>query len=59
MYLGTDNLSGDQINKICGVIDTFEPYRNKIELTRLLLREGINNFDLDSFYMSVNGTYSG
>ncbi len=59
MYLGTDNLSGNQINKICGVIDTFEPYRNKIELTRLLLREGINNFDLDSFYMSINGTYSG
>ena len=59
MFLGTNNLSADQINKINGIINTFEPSRNKIEIMRLLLREGVNNFDVDAFYMSVNGTYAG
>ena len=59
MFLGTNNLSADQINKISGIINTFEPSRNKIEIMRLLLREGVNNFDVDAFYMSVNGTYAG
>ena len=59
MFLGTNNLSADQINKINGIINTFEPSRNKIEVMRLLLREGVNNFDVDAFYMSVNGTYAG
>jgi len=59
MFLGTSNLSGTQINKICGVINTFKPNRDKISLMRLLLREGINDFDVDTFYMTINSSYAG
>jgi 5'-3' exonuclease len=54
MFLGTSNLAAHQIEKINYTIDTFEPKRNKIELMRMMLREGIQNFDVDSFFMTVN-----
>ena len=54
MFLGVNNLSGTQIQKIDGVLNTFAPSRNKIALMRLLLREGVQNFDVDSYYMAMN-----
>jgi len=54
MYLDTRNLAATQIQKINGKIDTFSPSYNKINLMRVLLREGLNNFDTDSFFMSLN-----
>jgi len=54
MFLGTSNLSADQIQKINYAVDTFEPCRNKIELMRMMIREGIQSFDVDSYYMAVN-----
>lgn len=54
MYLGTSNLAADQIEKINYAVDTFEPQRNKIELMRMMMREGIQNFDVDSFFMTAN-----
>lgn len=56
MYLGLQNLSATQIYKINAKIDTFPPSPNKIELMRILLREGLQNFDADSFFMSLNST---
>jgi len=53
MYLDIKNLSGQQIEKIKNSLDSFEPVRNKISLMRILMREGVNNFDVDSFYMSI------
>ena len=53
MNLGTSNLAAVQIEKIIGVVNTFSPARNKIALMRILLREGIINFDVDSFFMSM------
>lgn len=53
MNLGTACLSASQIKKITGGVDTFGPTRNKIALMRILLREGILNFDVDSFFMSM------
>ena len=53
MNLGTAILSASQIKKITSGVDTFEPSRNKIALMRILLREGIINFDVDSFFMSM------
>ena len=44
----------NQIEKINYGVDTFEPKRNKIELMRMMIREGIQNFDVDSFFMTVN-----
>ena len=34
-------------------IDTFESRRDKINFMRILIREGIKQFDADSFYMSL------
>ena len=53
MNLGTSSLSASQIKKITGGVNTFEPVRNKIALMRILLREGVKNFDVDSFFMSM------
>jgi len=54
MYLDTNNLAASQIQKIDSIIDTFHSTGNKISLIRKLLREGLNMFDADSFYMSIN-----
>ena len=53
MYLDTKNLSADQINRIDYSMQNISPSGSKIALLRLLLREGINNFDVDSFYVSI------
>ena len=53
MYLDTSNLAAEQIEKINYAVNTFEPRRNKIELMRMMLREGIQNFDVDSFFMTI------
>jgi hypothetical protein len=53
MYLDTKNLSGDQIQKINDTLETSTPNKNKMALIRLLLREGIQTFDVDTFFMSL------
>ncbi len=53
MYLDIKNLSAKQIEKIRYSLDAFEPKRNKIALMRMLAREGVNNFDVDSYYVAV------
>jgi 5'-3' exonuclease len=53
MNLGTSILAASQIEKISGIVNTFSPARNKISLMRTLLREGIINFDVDAFFMSM------
>ena len=54
MYLGTNGMSGSQVQKIEGIIDTFQPVRDKIGLMRIFVREGFLLFDANSFYMTVN-----
>ncbi len=53
MHLDIKNLSAQQIEKIKYAIDSFEPRRNKIELMKMLMREGVNNFDVDSYYIAI------
>ena len=53
MYLDIQNLSAQQIEKIKYSLDSFEPRRNKIALMRMLAREGVNNFDVDSYFIAV------
>lgn len=53
MYLDTSNLSGNQIQKIDDSFEAEKNTRNKMALIRLLLREGIQTFDVDTFYMSL------
>ncbi len=54
MYLDTVNLSADQIKKMQYSIENSPPVGNKIALVKLMLREGISNFDMDTFYASLN-----
>jgi len=53
MYLDIRNLSGQQIEKIKFALDSFEPRRNKIALMKMLSREGVNNFDVDSYFIAI------
>jgi DNA polymerase-1 len=52
MYLDTQNLASSQINKIENIIDTFNPSRNKINVMRILLKEGIQKFNVDRMFLS-------
>lgn len=56
MHLDISNLSADQINKIRGAVDAYEPKKNKLALMRILVREGVQNFDVDAFFMSLSTT---
>ena len=53
MYLDMVGLSSDQIQKIEFSIENLAPSSDKISLVRMLLREGIQNFNIDSFFAAV------
>ena len=53
MYLDIKNLSGTQINKLNDQINTSTAIPNKIKFIRFIRKIGIQNFDIDSFFMSV------
>lgn len=55
VFLDGSMLSQSQIAKIDYAIDTFEPHFNKFEFTKLLIKEGINDFNIDSLFYSFNG----
>ena len=50
--LDSRNLAANQVNQIEHIVDTFEPKRNKIGLMRDLIAEGIQNFDVESLFLS-------
>ena len=58
MHLDIANLSGDQIKKINDSVTSYSPKRNKMELMRLFVRQGIQDFDVDSFFMSLSAPIS-
>ena len=51
-YLDSNNLAASQITQIENALDTFEPCRNKIGMMRKLIHEGIQNFDIESLFLS-------
>ena len=51
-YLDSRNLAANQVNQIEHIVDTFEPKRNKIGMMRGLIAEGIQNFDVESLFLS-------
>ena len=51
IYLDTCNLSAFQIQKINHLIDTFVPDRNKIQMMRCLIKEGIQSFNIDRAFL--------
>jgi DNA polymerase I len=54
MYLDISNLSGTQIQKIESSAKSYKPEKNKMGLMRLLTRESVQDFDVDSFFMSLS-----
>ena len=52
-YLDTSNLSPQQIKKIESSIDTFSPAPNKISLIRMMIKNGIQNLDVDHLFLSM------
>lgn len=53
IYLDSKNLSPFQIDKINNSIDTFSPVRNKMNVLRILLKEGIQTFNVDRLFLST------
>ncbi len=58
MHLDINNLSGTQIQKIQSSIENYKPEKNKMGLMRLLTRESVQDFDVDSFFMSLSARTS-
>ena len=54
VHLDGSMLSNDQISKVQYVIDTFNPKINKIGFIKALLEEGVDEFDVESFFYSFN-----
>tara|TARA_Y100000034_G_C6908869_1_gene422684 strand:- start:3980 stop:4882 length:903 start_codon:yes stop_codon:yes gene_type:complete len=52
ILLDTANLSGTQIKKINDGIDMFEPVRDKIKTMRILIREGVQTFNVDRMFLA-------
>ena len=52
-YLDTSNLAPIQIEKIENCIDTFSPSPNKISLIRMMIKNGIQNLDIDHLFLSM------
>lgn len=56
MYLDIKNLSASQIDKVEYSLQNNKSNNSKLQLVKMLLREGVPNFDADSFYTSVKAS---
>ena len=56
MYLDSLMLSADQIKKINYQLENKETAINKMDLYKIINREGLNTFDIHSFYISVKSS---
>lgn len=54
MYLDTSCLSASQILKINSIIDEFQPERDKMNIMKTLLSEGIQMFNVDRMLLAFN-----
>ena len=54
VYLDGSMLSADQVSKVQHVLDTFEPKVDRMGLIKLLLKEGITDFDTEEFFYVFN-----
>lgn len=53
-YLDVANISGSQIEKVNGILDAYEPVRNKLGAKRILVAEGLPTIGIDSLFFSLN-----
>lgn len=54
VHLDGSMLSADQTSRLQNAIDTFEPHANRIGLIKSLIKEGINDFDVDRFFYDLS-----
>lgn len=54
VHLDGSMLSASQISKVQHAIDTFIPRSNRMGLIKLLVKEGIADFDAESFFYAFN-----
>ncbi len=54
VYLDGSMLSATQASQVDHVVGTFKPRADKMGLVRLLVKEGIGDFDVEGFYYSFN-----
>lgn len=54
VHLDGSMLSADQTKKVEYAVDTFEPTVNRIGLMKLLMKEGINDFDVEGFFYDLS-----
>lgn len=59
MYLDSAMLSADQIKKINFQIENKEEKLNKLDLLRIMNREGLNMFDIHSFLLMLKSHLKG
>lgn len=54
VYLDGGMLSADQVSKVQYSIDTFVPKINRMSLIHALVKEGIEDFDVEGFFYDLN-----
>lgn len=54
VHLDGSMLSSNQASKVEHVVNTFVPKINRMDFIRALLKEGINDFDADGLFYSLN-----
>jgi 5'-3' exonuclease len=54
VYLDTGCLAPSQAAKVDYVVNSFKPHVNKMGLMRLLIKEGVNDFDVEGFFYAMN-----
>lgn len=54
IYLDTSNLAASQIKRINETVDTFSPTKNKMQMMRMFLHEGIQTFNVDRVFLALN-----
>lgn len=58
MYLDTKSLSWSQIKSIKDQYYSKVKKGNKMDLMRIMMREGLNKFDINTFLISVNASFN-
>ena len=53
MSLGYRNLSADQILRVNSILENSKQNKNKLEFIREKNRAGINNFDIERYFLSI------
>lgn len=53
VHLDGSMLSHDQAKRVENAVDTFEPSVNKMGLIKLLIKEGVTDFDAEGFYYDL------